>query len=95
MQIAGMGQLGVTIKESFGTLIKDNHLDADKEASSIRNRYIDSVEFSDRAIELSRGVDIETSPKRKSEMDMRQEGNPGTKRQEPAFAGALSLNVLA
>ncbi len=95
MRLAGMNQLAVTVKESLKTLALDNYTEDDEKASSIQNRYIDSVEFSDRAIELSMQADTETDLKEESETDQGQEGNPGTNQlQEPAFTEAVSLNVL-
>ena len=61
-----------------------------------QNRYVDSVEFSNRAIELSMEADTETGFNEESDTDQGQEGNPDTnQRQEPAFTEAVSLNVLA
>jgi hypothetical protein len=103
MRLAGMNQLAVAVKESLKTLAVDNYTEDDKKASSVQNRYIDSVELSDRAIELSMQADTETDFNEESETgfeeesdtDQGQEGNPGTnQRQEPAFTEAVSLNVL-
>lgn len=104
MRLAGMGQLAVAVKESLKTLTVDNNTEDDEKVSSIQNRYVDSVEFSDRAIELSIEADTETDfdeePdtgfKEEPDTDQGQEENPGTnQRQEPAFTEAVSLNVLA
>ncbi len=104
MRLAGMGQLAVTVKESLKTLALDNYTEDDEKASSIQNRYIDSVEFSDRAIELSMQADTETDFneefdtgfEEEPDTDQGQEGNPDTNQlQEPAFTGAVSLNVFA
>jgi len=94
MRLAGMGQLAVAVKESLKTLTLDNNTEDDEKAPSIQNRYIDSVEFSDRAIELSMQADTETDfneefdtgfkeePdtgfEEESDTDQGQEGNPGT-----------------
>ena len=103
MLLSGMNQLAVAVKESLKTLAVDNYTEDDKKASSVQNRYIDSVELSDRAIELSMQADTETDFNEESETgfeeesdtDQGQEGNPGTnQRQEPAFTEAASLNVL-
>ena len=97
MRITGLGQLAVAVKESLKTLTVDNNTEDDEKASSIQNRYIDSVEFSDRAIELSMQADTETGFDEESDTDQGQEEDPGTNQlQEPAFAftGAVSLNVL-
>ena len=96
MRLAGMNQLAVAVKESLKTLTLDNNIEDDEKVSFIQNRYIDSVEFSDRAIELSMQVDTETDFKEESDTDQGQEGNPDTNLlQEPVFTKAVSLNVLA
>ena len=88
MRLASMNQLAITVKESLKTLAVDNYTVNNKKASSIQSRYVDSVELSDRAIELSMQVDTET--------DQGQEGNAGTNLlQKPVFTGAVSLNVFA
>ncbi len=104
MRLAGMNQLGVAVKESLQYLTIDNHTEADEKAPSIQNTYVDSVVFSDRAIELSMQADTEkgtneefdTGLKEESDSDQRQEEDPGAnQQQEPAFTAAGSLNVLA
>ncbi len=104
MRLAGMNQLAVAVKESLKTLAIDNNTEDDEKVSSIQNRYVDSVEFSDRAIELSMQADTETDFneesdtgfKKESETDQGQEEAPGTSQlQEPVFTKAVSLNVLA
>ena len=96
MNLSGMGQLALTVKESLKTLTLDNNTENGEKVSSIQSRYIDSVELSDRAIELSMEADTETGSNEESYTDEGQEGNPdANQRQEPAFTGAVSLNVLA
>ena len=104
MRLAGMGQLAVAVKESLKTLTLDNNTEDDEKVSSIQNRYVDSVEFSDRAIELSMQADTEKGPneefdtgfKEEPDNDQRQEEDPGTnQQQEPAFTDAGLLNILA
>ncbi len=96
MRLGSMSQLAVTVKESLKTLAVDNYTEDDEKASSIQNRYVDSVELSDRAIELSMQADTETDFNEETETDQGQEGNPGTNQlQEPVFTGAVSLNVFA
>ena len=104
MRLAGMGQLAVAVKESLKTLTLDNNTEDDEKAPSIQNRYIDSVEFSDRAIELSMQADtgtdfneeFDTGFEEEPDTDQGQEENPDTNQlQEPAFTEAVSLNVLA
>ena len=95
MRLAGMNQLAVAVKESLKTLTLDNNIEDDEKVSFIQNRYIDSVEFSDRAIELSMQADTETDSNKEFDTDQGQEGNPDTNQlQEPATE-AVSLNVLA
>ncbi|MHC4321389.1 MAG: hypothetical protein ACYST3_03840 [Planctomycetota bacterium] len=95
MRLTGMGQLAVSVKESLKTLTIDNHTEVEEKVPSVQNRYIDSVEFSNRAIELSTGVDTETGSN--TDTDQGDQENPGTnqQQQEPAFTGAVSLNVFA
>ena len=96
MRLAGINQLAVAVKESLETLVINNITEDDEKASSIQNRYVDSVEFSDRAIELSMEADTETGFNEESDTDGGQEGNPDTnQRQEPTFTEAVPLNVLA
>ncbi len=96
MRLSGMEQLGVAVKESLKTLTTDNHTEVDKKVPSIQNTYVDSVEFSDRAIELSMRADTRTGFKEESDRGQRQKEGPGTnQRQEPVFTGTVSLNVLA
>ncbi len=96
MRLSGMGQLALTVKESLKTLTLDNNTEDDEKVPSIQNRYIDSVELSDRAIALSMQVDTDTGFEEETDTDQGQEGNTGTnQRQEPVFAGVVSLNVLA
>ena len=96
MRLASMNQLAVAVKESLKTLTLDNNTEDDEKVSTIQNRYVDSVELSDRAIELSMQADTETGFNEESETDQGQEGNPGTNQlQEPVFTGAVSLNVFA
>ena len=96
MRLESMNQLAVAVKESLETLVMDNDTDNDEKASPIQNSYVDSVEFSNRAIELSMEADTETGFNEESDTDQGQEGNPDTnQRQEPAFTEDVSLNVLA
>ena len=104
MRLAGMNQLAVSVKESLKTLTIDNQTDVDEKVPSIQNTHVDSVELSDRAIELSMEADTEESSneefdtgfKEESDRDQRQEEDPGTnQQQETAFTDAGSLNVLA
>ncbi|MCR4289573.1 MAG: hypothetical protein NUV86_04855 [Candidatus Scalindua sp.] len=98
MRLSGMSQLAAAVKESFATITIDRRTEENnikKVLPSIQNRYIDSVEFSDRALELSMGTDTETSSNEKLDTDQGQEENPGANQQQPVFTGAVPLNVLA
>ena len=98
MRLSGMSQLAVAVKESFETITIDRHTEDNnikKVLPSIQNRYIDSVEFSDRALELSMGTDTETNSNEKLDTDPGQKENPGANQQQPLFTGAVSLNVFA
>lgn len=78
-------QLATSISESLKALTVSNYED-DEKGLSLQDKYIDSIEFSDRAIELSTKADTDTGPK---------EG-PGTNQQQgPAFTNAMSLNFFA
>ncbi len=77
MRLTGMGQLAVAVKESLKTLTVDNNTEDDEKASSIQNRYVDSVEFSDRAIELSMQADTETDFNEESDKGLKEEPDTG------------------
>lgn len=96
MRLAGMNQLVVAVKESLKTLTIDSHTEVKEKVSSIQKRYVDSVELSYKAIELSIGAGTETGIKKESETDQGQEEDPGTiQRQVPTLIKAITLNVLA
>ncbi len=56
MRLSSMGQLALAVKESFATITVDRHTEDNNTRevapSSTQNRYVDSVEFSDRALDL-------------------------------------------
>lgn len=96
MRLTGMNQLGVAVKESLKTLTIDNHTEVDENVPYTQNTYVDSVEFSDRAIELSMEADTETGFNENTVTDHKHEENPNTnQRQGPAFTVSVPLNVLA
>ncbi len=96
MQLSGINQLAVAVKESFSTLTTDNYPAAEEKVSPVQHTYIDSVEFSDRAIALSMGKDTDTDSRKTPATGQRQEEDPDTNlQQEPVFRGAALLNVLA
>tara|TARA_Y100000031_G_C7966448_1_gene268362 strand:- start:100 stop:372 length:273 start_codon:yes stop_codon:yes gene_type:complete len=90
-----MGQLALTVKESLKTLALDNNTENGVKVSSIQNRYIDSVELSDRAIQLSMQADTETRFKEETDTDLAQEEVPAANPLQEVFTRALALNVLA
>ncbi len=97
MRISSMSQLAVSVKESFATItivrvVRHTVENRMKEVTpSIQNRYIDSVEFSDRALELYMNADSGTNINEKSDTNQGQKEDPGTNQQQPALARAVSL----
>jgi len=92
MLLSGMNQLGTAVKESLRTITTDNHTEFKEKVPSIQKTYVDSVELSDRAIELSMGADTETSVKEESDTD---QGHGTIQRQVPVLTKAIPLNVFA
>ncbi len=109
MRLSNMGQLAAAVKESFATITVDRHHAEDNSnrinnvQPSVLNRYIDTVEFSDRALELYMGADTETGSRAEFDTDRRQKENPDANHQQqeeqeqkqPAPKRAISLNVIA
>ena len=95
MHLSGMGQLALTVKESLKTLAVDNNTENGEKVSSIQSRFIDTVELSDRAIQLSMQADTETALKKKIETVQRQEEVPAANPLQDVFTKALALNALA
>ncbi len=96
MRLTSMSQLAVAVKESFATITIDRQAEDNniKEVTpSLQNRYIDSVELSDRALELYMNADSGTSVKEKPDTDQGLEELPGAnqQQQQPALARAVSL----
>jgi len=91
-----MNQLTTSVRDLLKTLNVDNFKEDGEKAQSIQSSYVDSIELSDRAIELSTETDTETDFKEKPDTNQGQEEDPGTnQRLETAFTKAVSLNVLA
>ena len=99
MHLSNMGQLAAAVRESFATITIDR-IDRHTEENSIKkvtpskqNRYIDSVEFSDRALELYMNANSETRINEKIDTDQGLEEDPGAnqQQQQPALARAVSL----
>ena len=95
MHLTGMGQLAVAVKESLKTLAIDDYTEGSGKVSSIQNRYIDSVELSDRAIQLSMKADTETGFEEETVTDQGQEEVPAANPLQEVITRALSLNALA
>ncbi len=98
MNLSGMGQLALTVKESLKTLALDNNTENGGKVSSIetiQSRYIDSVELSDRVIAISMQADTETGFEEEPDKVQGQEEVPAANLLQEVFARALSLNVLA
>ena len=99
MHLSNMGQLAAAVRESFATITVDR-IDRHTEKNSIKevtpsiqNRYIDSVELSDRALELYKNADTGTSINEKLDTDQGLKEDPGAnqQKQQPALARAVSL----
>ncbi len=101
MRITGMGQLAAAVKETFATITVDRYTEAQSNITTIQppaqNRYTDSVEFSEKALELLMGADTETNSKAKLTTDRKQKENPDANHQQeqPIPKKAIALNVLA
>ncbi|MBS1259118.1 MAG: hypothetical protein MAG551_02184 [Candidatus Scalindua arabica] len=98
MSLSSMGQLALTVKESLKSLTVDKNRENDGKALSIQTRYIDSVELSERAIQLSKQADTETAIEKKTETSLINNGQevvPAANPLQDVFAKALALNALA
>ncbi len=97
MRLSSMSQLAVEVKKSLETLTIDSHTESNnkKVLPSIQNRYIDSVEFSDRAIALSMGTNTEKGSNTDTVQGHEENSGANQQQQGPAFTGAVSLNVFA
>ncbi|MFQ5687532.1 MAG: hypothetical protein ACE5GV_12830 [Candidatus Scalindua sp.] len=95
MHLSSMGQLAITVKESFKTLTVDKNTENNVKFPSIQNGFIDTVELSERAIQLSRQADTETGIVEKPATVQRQEVVPTANPLQDVFSKALALNALA
>ncbi len=93
-----MGQWTVAVKESFAAITIDRHTEQDiaKQVTTlpVQNRYVDSVEFSDRALELYINADSGTNINENLDTDQGLEKDSGAnqqQKQQPALARAVSL----
>ena len=97
MNVSGMGQWTAAVRESFAAITIDRHTEQDiakqVTTSPIQNRYVDTVQISDRALELYMNADSGTSINEKPDTDQGQEEVPGAnqQQQQPALARAVSL----
>jgi len=99
MRISSMSQLAVAVKESFATITIDR-IDRHTEENSMKEvtpsiqiRYVDSVEFSDRELELYMNADTGTSINEKLDTDQGREEDTDAnqQQQQPALTRAVSL----
>ncbi len=93
MNLSDMGQMALT---SIKSLTVDKNRENDVKFSSvIQNNFIDSVELSDRAIQLSRQAEAEKAVEVKPAPVQRQAEVPVANPLQSVFAKALALNALA
>ncbi len=92
MNLSNMGQMALT---SLKSLTVDKNRENGGKLLSIQDNFIDSVELSERAIQLSLQADTETVLKKKIETVQRQEEVPAANPLQDVFTKALSLNALA
>ncbi len=101
MRITGMGQLAAAVKETFATITVDRQTEDNTinnvAPQSIQNRYNDSVELSEKALELLMGTDTESNSKAEFDTDRKQKENPDANHQQkqPIPKKAIALNVFA
>ena len=97
MNVSGMGQWTAAVRESFAAITIDRHTEQDiakqVTTSPIQNRYVDTVQISDRALELYMNADSGTNINERPDTDQGQEEVPGAdqQQQQPALARAVSL----
>jgi len=101
MRLSNMGQLALAVKESFATIAVDRHVEDNNikkvTPPSTQNRYVDSVEFSDRALQLYMGASAGMSSSEEFNSDKGQEEDPAANQQkeQPAIARVALLNLVA
>ncbi len=97
MNVSGMGQWTAAVRESFAAITIDRQSEQDivKKATttSTQNRYVDSVQISDRALELYMNADSGTNINKKPATNQGPEEDSGVnqQQQQPALARAVSL----
>ena len=99
MRLSSMGQLALAVKESFATITVDRHTEDNNTRevapSSTQNRYVDSVEFSDRALELYMSVAAGMSSSEEFDTDKGQEDPAANQQQQSAITRVALLNLVA
>ena len=97
MRVSGMGQWTAAVRESFAAITIDRQSEQDiakqVTTSPVQNRYVDTVQISDRALELYMNADSGTNINERPDTDQGQEEVPGAdqQQQQPALARAVSL----
>jgi len=93
MNLSNMGQMALTSLKSL--TVDKNRENGVKFSSVIQDNFIDSVELSDRAIQLSRQAEAEKAVEVKPAPVQRQAVVPVANPLQDVFAKALALNALA
>ena len=98
MRLSGMGQWTAAVKESFAAITIDRQSEQDiaKQVTTppIQNRYADTVQLSDRALELYTNADSGKNINEKPDTDKGLEEDPDVnqqQQQQPALERAVSL----
>ncbi len=97
MNLSDMGQMALTSLKSL-TVDKNRGNNDVKFSSVIQDNFIDSVELSDRAIQLSRQAEAEKAVEVKPAPGIINKGQavvPAANPLQDVFAKALALNALA
>ncbi len=101
MRLSGMGQLAAAVKETLATITVDRHTEVHSNINTVQppvqSRYTDSVEFSEKALELLMGTDTESNSKAEFDTDRKQKENPDANHQQEQLIPkkAIALNVFA
>ncbi len=94
MNLSDLGQMALTSIKSL-TVDKNRENNDVKFSSVIQDNFIDSVELSDRAIQLSRQAEIAKAVVVEPAPVQRQAVVPVANPLQDVFTKALSLNALA
>jgi hypothetical protein len=101
MRVSSMSQLAAAVKETFATITVDRHTGTHSNINTVQppvqSRYTDSVEFSEKALELLMGTDTKTNSKAELATDRKQKENPDENHQQeqPTPKKVIALNVFA